>query len=299
MSNDQLQVTGADRGRPGLEATDDWYARLRDDLREIAKKGMRQLVAMKHAIGTRVLRDRERFGKPKYGSHRMETLAKDIGIGFRDLHYCVQFAKKYPTLCTGVAELSWRDIRQGLLPEHCRLTPELPVGKYRVIYADPPWKYGDSGLQQYGHAEVHYPSMSIKELCALDVKGLAADDAVLFMWVTSPLLDECWPVIDAWGFEYKTSFVWDKVKHNYGHYNSVRHELLLVCTRGAYLPETPRLFASVQSIERSNKHSEKPEAFRQIVEELYPTRPWIELFARRATPGWEHWGLEAPQEVPR
>ena len=55
--------------------------------------------------------------------------------------------------------------------------------------------------------------MSIDELCAMgpDIKAACDDDAVLFMWVTSPLLEECFPVIKAWGFKYKTSFVWDKV----------------------------------------------------------------------------------------
>ena len=113
--------------------------------------------------------------------------------------------------------------------------------KYSVIYADPPWKYSDKLIDGYGAAEHHYPPMSIKELCSLPVKQRAADNAVLFMWVTAPFVDECWPIIDSWGFEYKTCFVWDKVKHNFGHYNSVRHELLLVCTRGTYLPETNEL----------------------------------------------------------
>ena len=66
---------------------------------------------------------------------------------------------------------------------------------------------------------------------------LAAPDAVLFLWVPSPLLADGWPLIAAWGFTYKASFVWDKVKHNYGHYNSVRHELLLIAPRGSCLPE--------------------------------------------------------------
>jgi hypothetical protein len=75
--------------------------------------------------------------------------------------------------------------------------------------------------------------MPIAELCALDVKARAADDAVLFLWVTSPMLEVSFQVIKAWGFQYKTSFVWDKVKHNFGHYNSLRHEFLLICTRGS------------------------------------------------------------------
>jgi site-specific DNA-methyltransferase (adenine-specific) len=131
--------------------------------------------------------------------------------------------------------------------------------------------------------------MSIAELCAMPIPAICEDDAVLFLWVTSPLLFECQPIIEAWGFEYKTSFVWDKVKHNMGHYNSVRHEFLLICTRGSCLPDTNKLTGSVVSIERT-KHSVKPEEFRTIIDTLYPHGKRIELFARRETKGWEAYG---------
>jgi N6-adenosine-specific RNA methylase IME4 len=179
--------------------------------------------------------------------------------------------------------------------------PPIPPGKYRVIYADPPWQYGDRLVDGYGPAEEHagdngalghYPVMTIEQLCELPIKNLAADNAVLFLWVTSPLLEECFEVIEAWGFEYKASFIWDKVKHNYGHYNSVRHELLLLCTRGSCLPDNSELFDSVQSIERSDRHSEKPEEFRKIIDNLYHDGNRIELFARVKVEGWEAWGNE-------
>lgn len=166
-------------------------------------------------------------------------------------------------------------------------------GKYRIIYADPPWKYNDSGLDDYGHAERHYPPMKISELCALPVCDLTEDNAVLFLWVTSPLLEECFKVITAWGFKYKTSFIWDKVKHNFGHYNSVRHELLLICTKGSCTPDVQELFDSVQSIERSSEHSEKPERFREIIDTIYPNGNRIELFARKQVEEWEVWGNES------
>ncbi len=172
----------------------------------------------------------------------------------------------------------------------------LPKQKYRVIYADPPWNYGDKrdGVRGYTSAADHYPPMTIKELCTHPVIDICADDAVLFLWTTSPLLFECFPIIAAWGFKYKTSFVWDKVKHNVGHYNSVRHEFLLICTRGSCLPDVKKLHDSVMEIERSDKHSEKPEQFRRIIDEIYPDGRRIELFRRGGAPdGWDVWGHEA------
>ncbi len=167
---------------------------------------------------------------------------------------------------------------------------EPPKGKYRIIYADPPWQYADKRDSGDGGAEDHYTTMSIDELCKLPIKSIADDNAILFMWATSPLLQESFKVLEAWGFKYKTSFVWDKVKHCMGHYNSVRHELLLVCTRGSCLPDNKKLYDSVLSIERSGKHSEKPEEFRHIIDDLYTYGNRIELFSRKTVDGWEVWG---------
>jgi N6-adenosine-specific RNA methylase IME4 len=182
--------------------------------------------------------------------------------------------------------------------EDMAVAPPLPAGQYRLVYSDPPWKYGDSGLQQYGHSSFHYPSMSIEELCELDIADHATDDAILFLWVTAPLLEESFRVIKSWDFVYKANFVWDKVKHNFGHYNSVRHEHLLICTRGSCTPDNPKLYDSVQVIERSDEHSEKPEEFRAIIDNLYPHKPGgrndrIELFPREKPPKhWDFWSNE-------
>ena len=165
-------------------------------------------------------------------------------------------------------------------------------GIYRVIYADPPWQYNADFMDKYGHAKSHYSTMSIEELCDLPVADIRADDCVLFMWTTSPKLEQAFEVIKAWGFKYKTSFVWDKIKHNFGYYNSVRHEFLLIAGRGSSTPDVKELHDSVISIERSNKHSEKPEYFRELIDKLYPSGNRIELFARNKVHGWETWGAE-------
>ena len=168
-----------------------------------------------------------------------------------------------------------------------------PDGKYRIIYADPPWKY-TSGDQHSTEAQdvvlsTHYNSMSISELCALPVKNMAQDDSVLFMWTTSPLLEECFEVINAWGFKYKASIVWNKDAHNVGHYVSVRHEFLLICTRGSCKPDSGKLLPSVVT-EKRTEHSVKPETFRRMIDEMYTNGKRIELFARRPAKGWDVWG---------
>ncbi len=169
---------------------------------------------------------------------------------------------------------------------------------YRVIYADPPWQYHDTraGLAGYAGSAAadHYPTMSVAELCALDVRALAADDAVLFCWATSPLLPDALAVIKAWGFSYKTLFVWAKGRPNFGHYHDASAELLIVATRGRCLPDAERREHQVQLVERTGRHSEKPEHFRQMIDRLYPHGRRIELFRRGDVPaGWDTWGNEA------
>lgn len=230
----------------------------------------------------------------------LQEAAQVVGVSKTTVIRAQSVQRHSPELAEQVAkgEVSLNAAYREVQHQQKRQAPPLPTSKYRVVYADPPWSYGNSGIigdtDNYGRAERHYPTMSIDELCAMgaQVREMADDNAVLFMWVTSPLLEECFPVIKAWGFKYKTSFVWDKVRHNYGHYNSVRHELLLICTRGSCTPDVPKLFDSVVEYERTDNHSEKPEPFREMIDTLYPHGNRIELFARRAVDGWDGWGNE-------
>lgn len=172
---------------------------------------------------------------------------------------------------------------------------EIPSGKHRVIYADPPWWYATPQHTTTDQATVlksHYPSMKTDAICALPVEELAADNAVLFLWATSPLLFEAGKVIEAWGFKYKASIIWDKVRHNVGHYVSVRHEFLLIATRGSCPKDSDTLADSVVSLERT-AHSQKPDVFRDMIDEMYHPHDGdrIELFARADIPShWKSWG---------
>ena len=167
--------------------------------------------------------------------------------------------------------------------------------KYAVIYADPPWQYSGD---QHTHEEQetvlgdHYPSMPLRDICELPQAKLGASDCVLFLWTTSPMLPEALSVIHAWGFAYKASMIWDKVAHNVGHYVSVRHELLLIATKGQP-PKVPKLADSVY-VEERGEHSRKPQYFRNLISELYPQGKRIEFFCRgKGDEGWGTWGNEA------
>lgn len=85
-----------------------------------------------------------------------------------------------------------------------------PEKRYKVIYADPPWRYENAGC--LGAAKNHYPTMTFSELAKLPVPALAERDAVLFMWATYPTIEDALRLFPEWGFEYKTiAFQWIKL----------------------------------------------------------------------------------------
>jgi len=163
---------------------------------------------------------------------------------------------------------------------------------FPVIYADPPWRYEHAESESRA-IENQYPTMDLDAICALPVANLATPDALLFMWATSPKLEEAMRVVREWGFVYRTCMVWDKVKIGMGYYARQQHELLLICTRGA--PPTPPPSArpgSVLTIERG-EHSAKPVEFYEMIERMYPALPKIELFCRSPRAGWAVWGNQS------
>lgn len=189
--------------------------------------------------------------------------------------------------------------RKARLEEVKSREPHPPTGRYRVIYADPPWKYGDerAGLSGWegSAAADHYPTMSTDDICAIKVESMAERDAVLLCWATFPLLPDALRVVASWGFRYKTAFVWNKGRGPFGHYHNAAAELLLVATRGSGMtPEVDAKENQVQDVPRERGHSTKPEHFRRLIDRLWPTGPRVELFRRGAKPdGWETWGNEA------
>ena len=172
--------------------------------------------------------------------------------------------------------------------------------KYNIIYADPPWRYSDSGSA--GAAENHYSTMSIADICALPVKNIAAADCVLFLWTTYPMLQEAMALISAWGFKYKSiGFQWLKTNKGgkgyffgLGRWTRGNTEPCLIAVKGR-----PYKFVQSQSISQLIKHpimrhSAKPPIVRDKIIELMGDMPRIELFAREAAAGWDCWGNEAP-----
>jgi len=175
----------------------------------------------------------------------------------------------------------------------------LPMKKYSIIYADPPWDYKGQlqhngvGGKDTGGAMRHYPTETSKEMRTWDINNLTEKDCLLFMWASSPHLDQAIELGKAWGFKWATvAFVWHKQKTNPGHYTLSECELCLVFKKGK-IP-APRGRRDIRQLVSSPRetHSKKPDEVRRRIELMFPQQSKIELFARRNTEGWDCWGNE-------
>ena len=137
---------------------------------------------------------------------------------------------------------------------------------YGVIYADPPWRFEPysraTGMDRA--ADNHYPTMELGDIRAINVP--AAKDAVLFLWATQPMLESALAVMRAWGFCYRSHFVWAKPHAGTGYWTRSQHELLLIGTRGNVPAPAPGQQCGSVVAAPLGKHSVKPAAFAEIIE---------------------------------
>ncbi len=188
------------------------------------------------------------------------------------------------------------------------MTPLAPQ-KYQTIVADPPWPYPQGFLRnkggRYGDGtnsvetvELAYKRLTFGEIKRdVPVPELADKDSWLWLWTTDRWLPFAFDVVKAWGFEYKQTFIWHKTD---GHprfpttFAPIRSEYLLACKKGN--PKRTGTVASnvvgVPFNPARMKHSQKPDAFLDLIESLCGG-PYLEMFARRARLGWDTWGDEA------
>lgn len=176
----------------------------------------------------------------------------------------------------------------------------LPSQRFEIIYADPPWDYkgqrqhNGKGGRDTGGANVHYPTVRLTDLMELNVPKITAENCLLFMWSSSPHLDQAIDLGKAWGFQWATvGFIWDKERVNPGFYTMSQCELCLIFKYGKIpLPRGKRNVRQYLKVRRG-EHSQKPIEVRKRIDEMFPTQSKIELFSREELQGkWTSWGNE-------
>lgn len=165
--------------------------------------------------------------------------------------------------------------------------------RFGCIYADPPWLYDNQGTR--AATSNHYGGMTVDELCALPVRDLAADDAHLHLWTTNAFLFECPRIFAAWGFEFRSSFVWVKPQMGIGNYWRNSHEILLTAIRGDAKRFNDHSMKSWLECDRG-AHSAKPEQVRGMLERA-SHGPRLEMFGRAVANGWTVWGNQIERSL--
>lgn len=164
--------------------------------------------------------------------------------------------------------------------------------KFGCIYADPPWRYGNQSTR--AATDDHYPTMSVEEICALPIADIAADQSHLHLWTTNGFLFDAIRVLEAWGFEYKSCFVWVKPQMGIGNYWRVAHEFLLLGVRGGITFRDHGQRSWLES--PRGKHSAKPDKIGSLIEKVSPS-PYLELFGRSERTGWTVFGNQIPKPM--
>lgn len=209
------------------------------------------------------------------------------------------------------------------------MTPWLDTGtRYRTIVADPPWPYDEGFATMRGsctRAEVKagwresvtrrntplgYMAMTLEQIAELPIPDLAYRRCRLFLWSTQRHMPIAYGLLDVWGFRYKQTLIWRKTSSFSPFGGSLAPnnvEFVIVGVRGVPAVKGRRVEGCVFDIPGNsgrrkangagpNKHSRKPEAFLDFVEQVSPG-PYLELFARRQRLGWDTWGDEALEHV--
>ena len=194
----------------------------------------------------------------------------------------------------------------SLLDETIQSFNQFTAGKkYKTIYADPPWQFQNrTGKVAPEHKRLNrYATLKLDEIKALPVKDATDEKSHLYLWVPNALLPDGLEVMKAWGFEYKTNIIWEKVRHDgapdgrgVGFYFRNVTEILLFGIRGGKNRTLSPARSQVNLIRTMKReHSRKPDEIIPIIQACSPG-PYLEMFARGTREGWDMWGNQAEED---
>jgi N6-adenosine-specific RNA methylase IME4 len=279
----------------------EWYVALIEECKAIITETIFNsrwaLVEGYHALGERILQENDNFAREKiYGQKIIQRVGQSLGKSEQTIFYAVAFAKKWPDLTT-VPEgknISWHKIcNKYLSAGPSRETPlELPEGQYNVIVIDPPWPIEKIQRDcRPNQVAIDYPTMTLDEISAL--RPPAAEDSHIWLWTTHRFLPAAFRILADWSVNYICAFVW----HKPGGFQvaglpQFNCEFALYGRIGSPEFSSTKGLCTCFSASRG-KHSEKPEAFYEMIRNSTTGRR-LDMFSRREIEGFNSWGNEAP-----
>ena len=198
-------------------------------------------------------------------------------------------------------------MNQMLSDTACDFLSHVGDRKFRTILADPPWQFQNrTGKMAPEHKRlIRYSTMTLEDIMAIPVAQVCDEPCHLYLWVPNALLPEGLMVMRAWGFDYKSNLVWQKVRKDgepdgrgVGFYFRNTTELVLFGVRGKNARTLAPARSQVNVIKsRKREHSRKPDEQYGLIESC-SSAPFLEMFARGSKEGWFTWGNQAEAYEP-
>ena len=166
--------------------------------------------------------------------------------------------------------------------------------KFLTIVADQQWQQPLSG--KYRNPKNRrpdrwpYDTMSLEAICQMPVADLADKGCHCWLWTTNAFLEPGFEVLRRWGFKYLAPIHWIKPS-GMGNYVVHRTQTILLGYRDKCVFDRGRYFPNIISTSSPHRHSQKPEESYKLIEQVSHEER-LELFARRARPGWHSHGDE-------
>ena len=251
------------------------------DMLHVARRSVQHAAAVRDRGTPELVRSVERGAIPVSVAAKVATLSADAQ----------RQAVAEPDRAQHLVKRVVREQREQRLAE-ATLTAsrELGTKRYGVIYADPPWRFEPYSVETGSDraADNHYPTMTVNDIAEIELP--VGPSCVLFMWATVPMLELAIKLMHRWTFEYKSACAWYKPQIGTGYWFRNQLELLLVGTHGD-VPAPAMGYQPPQVITADRgAHSEKPDAFADMIAAMFPNVPKLEMFARTRRPGWDVWG---------
>ena len=208
-----------------------------------------------------------------------------------------QLANKPESVLRGAVKREIRTQREkALASATAKASVALGRPRYNVILADPPWQFEpysrETGMDR--SAGNRYQTIPTAALLDFEpMRAAPAQDCVLFCWSTTPMMPDALAFIANYGFTYRSFYAWLKPGPGHGYWSQRDQvELLLVAMRGNVPAPAPGTQPPQYQIFRRGEHSEKPDAFADMIAAMFPNVPKLEMFARKNREGWDVWGNE-------